>query len=82
MRQMNALADIQGERQAEMRRVARLEHELRSRLPGSPEVRAALRRRLAVALAAALLIALAVALAAAAAAAAGGGGGAGFHLVM
>jgi hypothetical protein len=72
---IHELSDMQQARQAEMRMVARLEHDLRVPADYGKKARLRFRRRLATAAAVAVLVALALAQFAAAASASGGGGG-------
>ena len=58
LRDLNILTDLARERQAQMRREARIAHASPSRNPGSKEGNAMLRRRLTLALIGALLVAV------------------------
>jgi len=80
LRDLPILDDLARERQAQMRREARIAHALRGRMPNRMEGNAVLKQKLLLALAGALLAALLIAQLAAAAA--GAGGGAGQYLLM
>jgi len=80
LRDLPILDDLARERQAQMRREARIAYELRGRMTNRTQGNAVLKQKLFLALAGALLAALLIAQLAAAAA--GAGGGAGQYLLM
>ncbi len=79
LRDLPILDDLARERQAQMRREARIAYELRGRMPNRTEGNAVLKQKLFLVLVGALLAALLIAQLAAAA---GAGGGAGRYLLM
>lgn len=80
LRDLPILDDLARERQAQMRREARVAYELRGRMPNRKEGNAMSKQKLFLVLIGALLAALLIAQLAAAAA--GAGGGAGRYLLM